>query len=329
MRIAKLLLGVLGSSAARVLPTLAIIIVFNFFLLKMAPGDAADVIAGESGAATAETMAELRSRFGLDLPIIDQFARYIWGLLHLDLGTSTRFNLPVGEVIMSRLPSTLLLMTVALGFALCVGIGMGVLMSLRAGRFLDRALSFVALFFYSVPAFWGALMLVIIFSVRLGWLPSGGYQTIGFEGSTFATFLDRARYIVLPALSLAMFFIAVYARLTRASMLEASRQDFVRTALAKGVPTGRILFVHTLRNALLPVTTVAGVHFGILLGGAIVTETVFAWPGLGSLALQAVAARDYVLLLGIFLLSSLCVIVFNVATDLLQVWLDPRLRTAS
>jgi len=310
----------------RTVPTVAIIIVLNFFLLKLAPGDAADVMAAESGAATAETMEALRERFGLDLPVLQQFANYVWGLLHFDLGQSARFGVPVTEVIMSRLPNTLLLMGTALGMALILGIAAGTVMASRVGTFTDRALSALVLLFYSIPSFWGALMLIVVFSVKLGWLPSSGSGTIGFQGSAFGQALDTARYLVLPATSLALFFIAIYARLIRASMLEVSRQDYVRTALAKGLSPARIAIMHVLRNALIPVTTVAGVHFGILLGGAVVAETVFAWPGLGSLALQTVLARDYNILLGILLLSSFLVILVNILTDLLHALLDPRIR---
>jgi peptide/nickel transport system permease protein len=322
------LLPVFVRALVRSLPTVAIIVVFNFFLLNMAPGDAADVLAAESGAATAETMAATRARLGLDLPLLDQFLNYLWHLLHLDLGFSAKFGVPVLEVVLDRLPATLLLMVTALVFALLVGLAAGFVMALKPGSLLDRAISVAALLFYSVPSFWGALMLIVIFSVQLGWLPSSGYQTIGFEGSGLELALDMARYLVLPALSLSLFFIAIYARLTRASMLEVYGQDYVRTAVAKGLPPGRIAWRHVLRNALVPVTTVAGIHFGILLGGAIVTETVFAWPGLGSLAFQAVFARDFAVLLGILLMSSVLVIVINIATDLLHAWLDPRVEAS-
>jgi peptide/nickel transport system permease protein len=322
------LLPVFVRALVRSLPTVAIIVVFNFFLLNMAPGDAADVLAAESGAATAETMAATRARLGLDLPLLDQFLNYLWHLLHLDLGFSAKFGVPVLEVILDRLPATLLLMVTALVFALLVGLAAGFVMALKPGSLLDRAISVAALLFYSVPSFWGALMLIVIFSVQLGWLPSSGYQTIGFEGSGLELALDMVRYLVLPALSLSLFFIAIYARLTRASMLEVYGQDYVRTAVAKGLPPGRIAWRHVLRNALVPVTTVAGIHFGILLGGAIVTETVFAWPGLGSLAFQAVFARDFAVLLGILLMSSVLVIVINIATDLLHAWLDPRVEAS-
>lgn len=168
-------------------------------------------------------------------------------------------------------------------------------------------------------------MLILTFSVKLGWLPSGGDSTIGSSLTGFAAFLDRLRYIVLPALSLALYFLAIYARLTRAAMLEVKSQDYVRTARAKGVSPIRLTTRHILRNALIPITTMAGMHIGGLLGGAVVVETVFSWPGLGRLAFEAVMARDFSVLLGILLLSSLVVIIVNAAVDLLQAWLDPRI----
>ena len=217
-------------------------------------------------------------------------------------------------------------MCTALGIAVAAGVLLGVLMSARAGKWQDRLLSVVALLLYSTPAFWLGLMAIVLFSVKLGWLPTGGNHTIGAGLSGWAAFVDGARHLVLPALATSGFFIAIFARLTRASMLEVSRQDYVRTAESKGLGPGAVTFRHVLRNALIPVTTVAGMHFGALLGGATVIETVFSWPGLGRLALESVLARDYAVLLGILFLSSLLVIVANMLVDLLQAWLDPRIR---
>jgi len=195
-----------------------------------------------------------------------------------------------------------------------------------AGRWPDRILSVAALLFYSVPGFWVGLMLIVLFSVKLGWLPSGGAATIGSGLTGWAALADRARYIVLPATSLALFYVAIYARLTRGAMLEVASQDFIRTARAKGLSPIRVAIRHILRNALLPVTTVAGVHLGGLLGGAVVVETVYSWPGLGRLAYEAVLGRDFNVLLGILLLSSLLVVAVNAALDLLHGWLDPRIE---
>ena len=309
------------------IPTVIGIVVINFFLLQLAPGDAADVLAGESGSATMETVAALRSRFGLDQPILLQLAAYLDNLAHLSLGYSPRYNLPVADIIGQRLPGTVALMATALVIALAGGIALGIVMATFAGRWPDRLISIVVTLLYSIPGFWIGLMLILLFSVKLGWLPSGGAATIGANLSGFDLLIDRARYMVLPALSLSLFYIAIYSRLARAAMLEAQAQDYVRTDAAKGLSPLTITVRHVLRNALLPVTTVAGMHFGGLLGGAVVVETVYSWPGLGRLAFEAVMSRDFSVLLGILLLSSLLVIIANMTVDLVQAWLDPRIET--
>jgi len=250
---------------------------------------------------------------------------YLGNLAQFSLGFSPRYGMPVADLIGQRLPGTLALMGAALGIAIFVGVFLGSIMALFSGKLPDRIISIGSLIFYSVPGFWIGLMLILTFSVKLGWLPSGGDSTIGSSLTGFAAFLDRLRYIVLPALSLALYFLAIYARLTRAAMLEVKSQDYVRTARAKGVSPIRLTTRHILRNALIPITTMAGMHIGGLLGGAVVVETVFSWPGLGRLAFEAVMARDFSVLLGILLLSSLVVIIVNAAVDLLQAWLDPRI----
>ncbi|SMO86816.1 ABC transporter permease [Paracoccus laeviglucosivorans] len=307
------------------IPTVLGIVVLNFLLLKLAPGDAADVIAAEAGSATEETMAALRRSMGLDLSVLEQLKTYLLNLVQLDLGHSPRYAMPVLDLIMQRLPGTLLLMGTALGVAILLGIALGAIMSSFAGRIPDRVLSILSLLFYSIPGFWIGLMLILLFSVKLGWLPSGGSGTIGSSLTGWDALIDKARYMILPALSLALFYVAIYARLTRAAMLEIRNQDYVRTARAKGLSPLRITLSHILRNALIPVTTMAGMHFGNMLGGAVVVETVFSWPGLGRLAFEAVMARDFNVLLGILLLSSLVVIVVNGLIDLLQARLDPRI----
>ncbi len=319
-------LRVLRRTVIQAVPTILAIVVLNFFLLRLAPGDAADVLAGESGSATVETMAALRARFGLDLPAFDQLIAYLGNLAQFSLGHSPRYNMPVSALIGQRLPNTLLLMAVALGLALAIGIALGALMATIAGRWGDRVLSVVVLLFYSVPGFWIGLMLIVLFSVKLGWLPSGGAETIGAGLDGVALILDRARYMVLPAISLALFYVAIYARLTRGAMLETRMLDYVRTARAKGLSPAAVTIHHVLRNALLPVTTMAGVHLGGLMGGAVVVETVYSWPGLGRLAFEAVMGRDFTVLLGILLLSSLVVVIVNVLIDLFQAWLDPRIE---
>jgi peptide/nickel transport system permease protein len=318
-------LRTLRRTAWQAVPTIVAIVVIDFFLLRLAPGDAADALAAESGSATEETMAALRAHFGLDQPVVVQFLSYIGNLLHFSLGFSPLYNMPVSRLIAERLPGSLLLMATALSLALVIGITAGVVMSAFAGRFTDRFLSVIALLFYSVPGFWIGLMLIVVFSVWLGWFPSGGAETIGAGLTGWSWLVDRTRHLILPASSLALFFIAIYARLVRASMLEVRDLDYVRTATAKGLSRTVVTLRHMLWNALLPVTTVAGMHVGAILGGAVVVETVFSWPGLGRLAFEAVLKRDFSVLLGILLLSSLMVIVVNVLVDLLQAWLDPRI----
>ncbi|MDR3473599.1 MAG: ABC transporter permease [Devosia sp.] len=315
----------LGRTVIQAVPTVLGIIVLNFFLLKLAPGDAADAIAAQDGSATAETMAALRSRFGLDNPVLVQLVNYLDNLAHFSLGMSPRWGVPVAELIGQRLPGTLTLMAVALVIAIVIGLALGAVMSTFAGKLPDRIISIVSLLFYSVPGFWIGLMLIVLFSVTLGWLPTGGAGAIGSRLTGFAAILDKARYMIMPATSLALFYVAIYARLTRASMLEVRSQDFVRTARAKGVSPFFVTTRHVLRNALIPITTLAGMHVGSMLGGAVVVETVYNWPGLGRLAFEAVMGRDFTVLLGILLLSSLLVIATNALVDILHAWLDPRI----
>ena len=325
MRMGRRIGATLKRTALHAGPTVLGIIVLDFLFLQLMPGDAADVIAIEAGAATAETMAMLRERFGLDQPIITQLGNFLSHLVQLDLGHSARFNASVLDIIMTRLPNTVLLMATALSLALLMGIVMGSVMAAWAGKWPDRLLSVVVLLLYSMPGFWVGLMAIVLFSVKLGWLPNDSNMTVGANYTGLTMIADRAVHLVLPALALASFFVAVYSRLVRASMLEVQRQDFMRTAQAKGLHPFFIQLRHALRNALIPVTTVAGMHLGNLLGGAVVVETLFGWPGMGRLALEAVLARDFSVLLGVLLLSSLLVIAANVVIDLLHAWLDPRI----
>jgi len=318
----------LWRTVLQAVPTVLGIVVLNFFLLQLAPGDAADVMAAEAGSATEETMAMLRERFGLDNSVLVQLANYLNNLAHFSLGFSPRYGVPVMDLIAQRLPGTLTLMATALGIAIVLGLALGSLMSAFAGRLPDRLISILSLLFYSIPGFWIGLMLIVLFSVILGWLPSGGSGTIGSTKTGVDGFLDSARYMILPATSLALFYVAIYARLTRAAMLEVRNQDFVRTALAKGVGPFGVTVRHILRNALIPITTLAGMHVGGMLGGAVVVETVYSWPGLGRLAFEAVMGRDFTVLLGILLLSAILVILANAVVDIAQAWLDPRIGEA-
>jgi peptide/nickel transport system permease protein len=307
------------------IPTMLGIIVLSFLVLNLLPGDAADAIAGMSGSASRETTDALRHSFGLDQSVVVRLGQYVSGILHLDLGQSTSYRAPVIEVVLSRLPNTLLLMLTSFAVALVVGVLSGWAMAAFSGKWPDRLLTSLLLLLYSAPGFWLGLMAIVLFSVKLQLLPSDGSESIGAGLVGWAHVIDVARHLVLPTLALAPVFVAVYARLTRATMIEVLRQDHIRTAAAKGLHPFRLQLRHGLRNALIPVTTVAGLHFGNLLGGAIVVETVFNWPGLGRLTLDSLIARDFPVLLGVLLLSSATVIVVNVLIDWLLVLLDPRI----
>lgn len=319
------LLGRFGFLLLKAVPTVFIVVTLSFFLIQLAPGDIADYIAASSGAATEEGTSALRESLGLDLPVLEQLIRYYTTLASFSLGTSMRFDVPVTELIAARLPATLLLVGTAITIALVLGIAAGSVMALNAGRSKDRILSAVTLVLYSIPSFWIGLMLIIVFAVQLGWLPTGGAEKIGSRASGLSYLLERLRYLLLPSLALAFYYIAIYARLTRSSVLEASRQDHVRTAVAKGLSRRQVSLRHIVRNALIPVTTMAGMHIAGILGGAVVVETVFSWPGMGRLTYEAINARDYVLLLGILLTSAFVVIIANILVDLLHRLLDPRI----
>ena len=320
------LLGFVGARLVKAVAVLFGILVLNFFLIHAAPGDPAAVMAGEAGAADARFIEQLRERFGLDRPLPEQLWRYVSGVARGDLGYSYRQQMPVATLILDRLPATLLLTGTAFAVSLGLGTLAGAIAARRAGTWADTAISAVALVFYATPLFWAALMAILLFSVRLDWLPSFGYESVGADHGPFERALDIGAHLVLPAMTLGLFFTAVYARMTRASMLEVSRLDFVKTARAKGLPEGLVQRRHVLRNALLPIVTLAGLQAGQLVGGAILTETVFAWPGIGRLMFDALSSRDYNLLLGVFLVSAAMVLLFNLVTDVLYRVVDPRIR---
>lgn len=302
------------------------IVVLNFFLIRMAPGDPAAVMAGEAGAGDEQFIAQLREEFRLDEPLPVQLYIYMRGIVQLDLGYSYRQKQNVGTLIMGRLPATLLLMATAFFVAIGLGVLLGTLAATRVGKWTDSVITVVALVFYATPLFWVGLMAILLFSVYLGWLPAFGMTSIGANYTGLAHVLDIAHHLILPAFTLGLFYMAVYARLTRSSMLEVADMDFVRTARAKGLPRARVTRAHILRNALMPVITFAGIQAGQLVGGAILTETVFAWPGIGRLAFDALLQRDYNLLLGIFFISSVMVVAFNLITDLIYTFVDPRIE---
>jgi peptide/nickel transport system permease protein len=310
---------------AQLLPVLLAIATLNFLLLQLAPGDAADIIAGQSGHATPEMVAALRAELGLDQPMWKQYLIYMGKLAVLDLGYSFQYRLPVAGLILERLPATLLLMVPALLLAVGLGVVLGVVAARRRGGFVDAAVSVGALVVYATPVFWLGLMLIVLFSIQLGWLPSGGMSDVRAAKSGMAHALDVARHLVLPVATMALFYVAIYTRLMRASMLEVSSLDFVTTARAKGVPEGAIAWRHAARNALLPIVTLAGVQFGHLLGGSVLVETVFGWPGLGRLVFDSLLQRDLNLLLGILFVSSVVVVLANLVVDLVYGFLDPRI----
>ena len=308
------------------IPVILGVVILNFLLLQLAPGDAATVLAGEAGGAPPEYVQALRERFGLDKPVAVQLALYVKNILALDLGYSFRNQSPVLPLILARLSATLLLM----GTTLVLSIGGGVLLGLLAAVWVrtwkDHLISVAAIIAYAMPLFWIGLMLILLFAVKLDWLPTSGMEDAAafYEGPE--RIVDIARHLILPAITLSLFYMALYARLMRATMLEQRGLDYVTTARAKGLTERQITMRHVVRNALMPVVTVAGVQVGGLLGGSVVVESVFAWPGLGQLAFQSLFARDLNLLLGIFFISSCLVVVVNIVVDVVYVLLDPRVR---
>ncbi|MCB8821941.1 ABC transporter permease [Microvirga rosea] len=323
MRVLLLALRRLAAS----LPTLFVLLVGLFLLLQLAPGDTVDALVAQIGGGDPTMIEELRRYYGLDVSVAVQLGRYVWRLLQLDLGYSAIYGKPVADVILERLPATLLLMGSALSFAFAAGMALGVLAARRVNRWPDTLISTLGLIFYATPSFWFGLMGIVIFAVKLGWLPAGGFEEIGAGYTGFRRVADIAWHLLLPTLTLALIFLATYLRIMRASMLEVMNLDFVRTAKAKGLSPGRVITAHVLRNALLPMVTLIGLQAGTMLGGSVVVESVFALPGLGRLAYEAVVQRDLNTLLGIVFVSALLVIVINFIVDLLYARLDPRIAT--
>ncbi len=302
------------------------IVVLNFLLLQLAPGDAATVLAGEAGGAPPEYVAQLRERFGLDRPVHVQLLLYVQNVLMLDLGYSFRNSMPVAQLIFARLGPTLLLMGTTLIVSVLSGVLLGLLAATAVNTWRDRAISVVAVIAYATPLFWIGLMLILLFSIKLGWLPTTGMEDVVAFNEGWDRVLDIARHLILPTLTLSLFYMALYTRMMRAAMLDQRGMDYVVTARSKGLTERLITYRHVLRNAVLPVVTMAGVQVGSLLGGSVVVESVFAWPGLGQLAFQSLFARDFNLLLGIFFLSACLVVLVNLVVDLVYLALDPRIK---
>jgi peptide/nickel transport system permease protein len=319
-------LGFILRKLAKAIAMVLAIVVFNFFLIHSTPGDPALVLAGESGSADQQYVDDLRREFGLDRPLLVQLGSYVAHVAQGDLGFSYRQRVPVTRLIADRLPQTLLLTGTAMAFALILGIALGALAAMRAGTLADSAITVLALLVFATPSFWIGLMAVLLFSVQLGWLPPFGMTTVGENLEGMSLVGNVLRHLILPATTLGLYFVAMYARLTRAAMLEVADLDFVRTARAKGLREWQVVLRHILRNALLPVVSYAGLHAGYLVSGAVLVETVFAWPGIGRLAFDAVVGRDYTVLLGVFIISSVMVIAFNLITDALYSLVDPRIE---
>lgn len=297
------------------------IVVLDFLLTHILPGNPIDVLVGNFPAPQAY-IDQVRRDFGLDEPLTEQLLLYLWHLAHGDLGFSFANRQPVLPLILTRAGITLTLMLPALLLASILGVALAVLAAARASRLMDHVVTALALAGHSIPVFWLAQILIVTFSINLDWLPAQGMHSI----RTHDPWLDLLRHLVLPGFCITIFYLAVVARVARSAMLEVLHQDFILTARAKGLGRGAVLWRHVLRNAAIPVITVIGYNFGLSLTGAILTETVFAWPGLGSLFISSIANRDYPVLAGIFLLSAIAVVLANFLTDLLYAAADPRVR---
>lgn len=296
-----------------------------FVLVHVAPGNPVDYIIGESGA-DKEMIARLTADMGLDRPLYIQLLRYLGQVATGNLGYSFVSNMPVLELILDRLPATLLLMASQLVFSISLGVGLGVLSARRPNSLLDNSITVFSLASFAVPVFWLGQLLILGFGYYLDWLPIQGMVDLRAGYTGFDLVLDVARHMVLPVLTLTLYNLALILRLTRGSMLEVVGQEYVKVARAKGLSENTVMIKHALRNALLPVVTVVGLEFRALIAGAVLTETVFAWPGLGRLTFDAIHARDYPLLMGMFIFISVLVAVGNLVTDLLYALLDPRIR---
>ena len=292
------------------IPILFLVITTVFFAFRLIPGDAARILAGDD--APIERVELIRTQLGLDRPVLVQYGAYLSGILRGDLGISFSSRRPVAVEIGTRFWNTFSLSLVAISFATLVGITLGVLSALFRGTLIDHLVTVIALLGISVPVFWLGLLMMQLFSVNLGWLPAAGHGTW--------------RHFVMPTITLSVFSIAFITRMTRSSLLETIAQDYVRTARAKGVRERWVLLLHSLRNALLPVTIVVGLRFGYMVGGAVITEEVFAWPGLGRLLILAVAQRDIPLVQGLLLVFATSFVVVNLLVDIVYAFLDPRIR---
>ena len=297
---------------------MAVVALFVFFLLRFAPGDPAAIIAGDD--ATSETIAAIRMKLGLDRPVVEQFGLWLWGLLHGDMGVSIFSNLPVTRLIAQRLEPTVALTLSTLFVSVALAVPIGVVAAWKARKLVDRLVMGFAVLGFAVPGFVLAYVMIYFFAVQWRLLPVQGYQPIAGGLWPFAESL------ILPSVALGITYMALIARITRASMLEVLQQDYIRTANAKGLATDRVLVLHALKNAAVPIVTVIGIGIALLISGVVITETVFNIPGLGRLTVDAVLARDYPTVQAVVLLFSLTYVAINLAIDLIYMALDPRIR---
>lgn len=301
------------------IPVLLLISIITFLLIYFVPGDPAAVMLGVD--ATPQEAEELREELGLNDPIHVRYFLWISNAVRGDLGTSFFLGgMEVSEVLIQRLPATLQLAFTALLFAIVIGVPLGIIAAVRQNTIVDQAVMTVSLLGVSIPSFWLGLILILLFSVYLRIFPSGGYTPMGED------FFRWAQYIILPAFSLGFMQSALIARMTRSSMLDVLRQDYIRTAQAKGLGKNTVITRHALKNATIPILTVVGITFGVLLGGAIIVETVFTYPGVGRLVVKAVQRRDYPLLQGALLMIGSMYAVINLLVDVLYAWIDPRIK---
>ena len=324
------LLRMIVVRVAYAIALLIAVIVLNFTMMHLAPGDVADTIAQASGGADQETLDAIRRDYGLDQPFFVQLGTYVWKVLQFDLGHSFFYNQPVLDLMFERVPATLLLVVTAQVLAIIIGVLLGVLSARTPNGITSHFVTLFALFGYSAPVFWTGILLLIAFSLMIPLFPVAGMRDVTLADQDFLTrAIDTAHHMVLPVITLASIFLALYSRLCRASMLEVLGSDYIRTAKAKGLSDRQIVYKHGLKNALSPVVTLAGLQFSAVVSGAVLVETVFSWPGLGTLALQSIIARDTPVILGILFFSALVVIVVNLITDVVLRTIDPRIRTGA
>lgn len=300
------------------------VLVLNFSMMHMAPGDIADTIAQASGGASVEMMDQIRADYGLDQPFIFQLLSYVSKVLTFDLGYSFFYNQPVTTLIFEKLPATLLLVITSQILALVVGVLLGVFSARNPKGISSHFVTLFALFGYSAPVFWTGILLLIAFSLKFPLFPVAGMRDVTIEPGMWNYMVDVAHHMVLPVITLSSIFLALYSRLCRASMMEVLGSDYIRTAKAKGLSDAQVTYKHALKNSMSPVITLAGLQFSAVVSGAVLVEAVFSWPGLGTLALQSIIARDTPTILGILFFSALVVIVGNLLTDLALRLVDPR-----